>query len=262
MNRMKFTAQELYVLAMAVGKEKMYGIPDGFALIPDEERPAVRQQVSDALQDEGVLVMDFDGKVSVCPEYTELISVYCDCRKCLTVNRQRADGTAEDKIFWQYNGKLYCAEALEDDYVFRAVSEAEVKADLLQEKWLSVGASQHVESVIPQIALTKAKRHAMKNMDEDALRLLKQNGADGRTASVIYDGLQEKAQYLGLLLMEPSSDGCKKTEKAWLSSRGVLFAMGKTVVNYRTSVAFTEADAESVSVGIEELAAEFFGRAR
>ena len=102
----------------------------------------------------------------------------------------------------------------------------------------------------------------MKNMDEDALRLLKQNGADDRTASVIYDGLQEKAQYLGLLLMEPSSDDCKKTEKAWLSSRGVLFAMRKAIVNYRTSVAFTEADAESVSVGIEELAAEFFGRAR
>ena len=259
MNRMKFSAQELYVLAAAAKKEKMYGLPDGFSWMPEEEMPVAHRQIADALLDEGVLVMDFDGKTSVAAEYVEMVNVYCDCSKCLTLNRQKENGVSEDKIFWQYNERMYCAEAQEDDYVFHTVSGPEIQADLAQEKWTSVGAAG-METVIPQIALTKAKRYAIKEKTEEALRILKQNGADNRTAAVLYDGLREKAQYLGLLLMDMSSGTCEKTEKAWLNGRGVIYSMGKTVVNLRTCTVFTEVEREAVSQDIEKLAAAFFRR--
>ena len=117
-----------------------------------------------------------------------------------------------------------------------------------------------METVIPQIALTKAKRYAIKEKTEEALRILKQNGADNRTAAVLYDGLREKAQYLGLLLMDMSSGTCEKTEKAWLNGRGVIYSMGKTVVNLRNCTVFTEVEREAVSQDIEKLAAAFFRR--
>ncbi len=260
MKRMKFSAQELYVMAATAGKGKMFGIPDGFAWTPDEEIPAARQRIKDALLDEEILAMDFDGKISVTPDYAELVNVYCDCKKCLTVNRQKAEGESEDVIFWQGNGKLYRAEVLEEDYVFSEIDDLSAEAELTQNNWSTISTAKDAEAVIPQIALTKAKRYGMQGDTEETLRILKQNGADDRLAAVLMDGLQEKAQYLGLLLMDIRSGKCEKTEKAWLNSRGVLFAMRTTVVNFRTCTVFTETDKDTALADEKELIDTFLGR--
>ncbi len=240
MKRMKFTAQELYILAYAAGKNKMYGIPDGFAWLEDEEVPAARQQVVDTLLEEGVLNMDFDGKLLVSSEYLDLVGVYCDCSKCLTSNSQNADGSSEDLIFWQYRGAFFRAEIEEDLYFFSGCTALEAEESLTRREWPGSPSQPEKETVIPRIALTKAKRYAGKGTADDALRILVQNGADERTAAVLCDGLQEKAQYVGLLLMDMSSGKCEKTERAFLSSRGATYALCSTVVNFRTCTVFTE----------------------
>lgn len=257
MKRMRFTAQELYVLAAAADKGKMYGIPDGFAWVPDEELQITRQQVSDALLEEDVLEMDFDGKLSLSGDYQELVGVYCDCQKCLTVNRQSTDGSSEDLIFWKKDGNIYRADIGEDWYTFSRISPVEAEASVTAEDWPERPPQSSADIVIPQIALTKAKRYAMNGNEEETLRILLQNGADDRTAAVICDGLQERAQYIGLLLMDMRSGNCEKTQSAFLSSRGITFAMDTTVVNFRTCTTFTEWEGKEVLGRIKELMSAF-----
>ena len=257
MRRMRFTAQELYVLAATAGKGKMYGIPDGFAWVPEEELQLMRQQVSDELLDEDILEMDFDDKLSISGDYQELIDVYCDCQKCLTVNRQNSEGRSEDLIFWQKDGDIYLAEIDEDWYTFNKISPQEAEASVAAESWPESTPQSSTSIEIPQIALTKAKRYAMNGNTEEALRILLQNGADDRAAVVLCDGLQEKAQYVGLLLMDMCSGNYEKTESAFLSSRRITFAMGTTVVNFRTCTTFTECEGAEVQRKIKELVTAF-----
>ena len=257
MKRMRFMAQELYVLAATAGKRKMYGIPDGFSWVPDEELWATRQQVSDALLEEGVLEMDFDGKLSVSDDYQEMIGVYCDCQKCLTFNRQSPDGKSEDLIFWQKDGVFYRAEIDEDWYAIGKVSPDETETSIVTEYWLERMFQPSEDVVIPQIALTKAKRYLMDGKTDEAIRILKQNGADDRTVAVLCDGLQEKAQYVGLLLMDMRSGECEKNERAFLSSRGITFAVRTTVVNFRSCAAFTECEGKTAQRQIKELVTSF-----
>ena len=260
MRRMKYTAQELYVLAAAAGKKTMYGIPDGFALLNDEEIPAARRQAEDILLDEGITAMDFDGRLNVSAEYMKLANICCDCEKCLTVNRQRTDGTAEDIIFWMYGGKLYQAEVVDDYYVFSDVEEATVRASAFGEKWHCGKTQGENRTVIPRVTLIKAKRYAAENKTEDAVRFLRQSGADDRTSAVIVDGLQERAEYLGLLLMEIEGTECKKTEKAWLNSRGVACAVANVVEDFRSCIAFSETTEEEINGEIRELTDMFLSR--
>lgn len=252
MKRMRFTAQELYVLAETAGKSKMYGIPDGFAWVPGEELRAMRQQIGDALLEEDILEMDFDGKLNVAADYQELVGVYCDCQKCLTINRQSNDGRSEDMIFWQKDKNIYRAEIDEDWYAIGKVSPFEAEASVIAENWPERLSQPLAEVVIPQIALTKAKRYAMSGNTEEALRILRQNGADDRTAAVLCDGLREKAQFIGLLLMDMRSGNCEKTESAFLSSRGITFAMRTTIVNFRTCTTFAECEGTEAQRQIEE----------
>lgn len=257
MKRLRFTAQELYILASCSDKKKMYGIPDGFAWLPDEEVAVARQLVCDTLQEEGILIMDFDGKISVAPDYQKLVCIYCDCQKCLTVNRQLVDGKAENLIFWCYDAHIFLAEAEEDYYCFREVTPTEVESQIFGEKWSCTEEHKNYEITIPQIALKKAKRFATKDDSENAIRILKQNSADERTAVILFDGLQEKAHFLRLLLMSLDLDHPEETEKAWLNSRRTIISIRQTVVNFRTCTCFTEVSEESVKQGVKEFVANF-----
>ena len=257
MKRMRFNAQELYVLANISGKESMYGIPDGFERIPDEEVPSVRETIIGKLLDEGIITMDFDGNLTVAEDYRKLVSVYCDCQKCMTVNRSGDDGAAEDLIFWRFNGKTYRAEVLDDDLAFSLTADLEPETVLMQDEWRETPEREPSETIIPQIALSNAKRSAAEGKKDEALRVLRQNGADERTAAVLYDGLQGNAHYLGVLIMDLSTGGFEKTEKAWLSGRDMILALSTTVVNFRTCTVFTGIARETLLHGLKELASSF-----
>lgn len=257
MRRMRFTAQELYLLAAYSEKKKMYGIPDGFAWLSVEEAASARQQVSDDLLNGGILSMDFDGKISVVPEYQELVSVYCDCMRCLTVNRQSSNGNAENLIYWNYNGQVFQAEADGDQYCFKEIKSTDVVAHIFAESWSSIDIHDDTQLIIPQIALKKAKRTVAKGDSENAKRILRQNGADERTATVLLDGLQEKANYLRLLLMSPNPDNCEEVEESWLNSRRITFSLHKTEVNFRTCTCFAEVSEIDVRQGVIEIVESF-----
>ena len=256
MKRMRFNAQELYVLAALSGKKKMYGIPNGFEWLPDDEVNVVRQEVSDALLEEGILSMDFDGEISVSPDYRTLVNAFCDCKRCLTVNRQEPDGNFNDQIFWYYKGTITQATADEGSYFFSEVSPSEVKAELLNDEWKSTDFPAYVETIIPQIFLEKAKRYALKNTEE-TLRILRQNNADERTAAILCDGLQCRAHYFRIILMDMSSGECVKSEKSWLESRGITVSMNTTIVNFRTCTKFVETEEKCVKAEIAEFVSLF-----
>lgn len=240
MKQQSFTAQELFCMARLSGKRVIYGIPDGFALVPQEELQGEVQRVTDSLCDKGIATMDFDGKITVSEEYSELLRSCCDCGKCLTVNLKKKDGTEENDIFWILDGVFLMAEVIGERYVFSSTDTSFVK-ELFFGIDFPAGDSSHAsETVILLRKLTEAKRACTQGKTDDATRILRQNGADERLACVIADGLCEKAGYVGLLLMENSGGNCKKTERYFLHSRGLILALSQTVVNLRTCCSFKE----------------------
>lgn len=257
MKRMRFTAQELYVMAAIAGKDKMFGIPDGFSGISEEELPAIRQQVFDSLLDEGVIRMNFEGRYSVSEQYSAMIMIYCDCTKCLTINRQSADGDTENMIYWQYNGDFFAAEVDGNYYFLRKSSPAEVGQLSVYGFGSYTMDIQNGETIVPQIALKKAKRSIEEKDIENATRILKQNGADERVAAIVLDGLQEKAHYLRLLFIDTIDAGGKEIEKSWLSSRRVIISLRQAVVNYRSCVCFSEVTKKTVEQDVHGILENF-----
>lgn len=257
MRRMRFQAQELYILAAIAGKEKMYGIPNGFAGTSQREEQTVRQIITDSMLEEGIINMDFNGNYSISEKYAAIAEIYCDCNKCMTVNKQLPDGKAENLIFWRDDAHLFLAEIEGDYYCLRECDTMEVEARVSGESWTGVEEYYNSVFTIPQIALKKAKRFAIKNDSDNAIRILKQNGADERAAVILFDGLQETAHYLRLRLLNLKPDYCEEVEKEWLNSRGVILSLHQTVVNYRTCTCFTEVSEKSVEQGVREILANY-----
>lgn len=252
-----FTAQELICMARLRRKRKIYGIPDVFSAVPQEYRRTVMQNTYDTLLEKQIAVMDFDRKTTLSETYDTLVDFCCDCGKCLTVNNQRSALTNTSYIFWQWIGTYQMAEVVEDQYVFSQVDASAIKAFLADVRYHSQDTGTFLDAVIPQIALTRAKRACKSGNDEDAIRILRQNGAEERLARVITDGLHESACYIDLMYMDNRKGVCQKTEKTYLSSRGAAFSLGETVVNLRSCVRFTETDGGVVQSEISDLVNAF-----
>lgn len=248
-----FTARELFCMAYLTQKKKMYGIPDQMGT----DRQAMMQSVIDSLIDKQIAVMDMDGHVSLADEYCELISFVSDCRKCLTINIQKEDQTTQSVILWKYNGRYLMAEAIGERYVMSAVDQSMIRAmtpSVIPKREYS---DQTAEAVIPRIELVKAKRFCQSGKQEDAIRVLRQNGADERLASAIAEGLSERAYYLGILYMDVKQDECAKMESAFLSNQDVLLQLSQTIVNFRTCAVFSEVTSESMQNAIAQTIENF-----
>ena len=253
MKQQSFTAQELFCMARLSGKRAIYGIPDGFALVPQEELQGEVQRVTDSLCDKGIATMDFDGRITVSEEFSELLRFCCDCGKCLTVNLKKIDGTEENYIFWRLDNALLMAEVVGERYVFSSTDDSLIRALFAGIRFPAGETAGSSEAVIPGRELTEAKSACMQGKSGDATRLLRQNGADERLACVIADGLSEKAGYVGLLLMENGNGSCKKTEKIFVSSRGMTLALTQVVVNLRTCCSFKEQGGEEAGAEVSAL---------
>lgn len=246
-----FSAQELICMAKLCGKKVIHGIPDGFAAISEEDMPVVFQQVYDVLIKKRIAELNFDGRMFLYDEYTELINICCDCDKCLTVNIQRTDHTASDYIFWHFHDTFHMAEVIEDSYVFSKIDAALIGPMISEPGFPCGNTVASSELVIPQTELLKAKRQCKGGSFDSAVRILRQNGADERLSHIIADGLGEKAAYIGLLYMDNREGG--QTEKAYLSSQGAAFELSQTIVNFRTCAVFKEVDGTNVKREISAL---------
>lgn len=253
----QFTAQELYCMAKLCKKKAMFGIPDGFELLSDEERPQAQLEVMDSLLSKQITRMDLDGKtVFAYKAYRELISAICDCDACLTVNSQIGADRSEDIVFWSSANGILRAEVIEDRFVFGPEDAAGVKAYLSAVILKSRSSKAGLSATIPQIVLANAKRRVVDKKEEDARRMLLQNGADVLTDAIL-TGLQEKADYLGLLLMVNKPTEQPPQQAAFLCAGDILLSLSDKVVSYRNCTVFSACSENDAAVQIQSLLDQF-----
>lgn len=253
MRQSSFTAKELYGMAYLAKKQKMYGVPDAMGA----DRKAELQTVLDGLVSQGIADMDMDGKITLRADYFPTVSYYCDCEKCLTVNVRKEDSTEQSVIFWLHNDGGVMAEVMDDRYVFSAVDMDTVKA--MVNGLLCTDSTKELTApvVIPQLDIVKAKRACLRGNYAEAVRMMRQSGADSRISNAIVSGLQGHAYYLGLLYMDMQTGTCRKKDLSFLYSDGMILSLGQTVANLRTCATFTTITREDMHDTVRSFVNEF-----
>lgn len=225
-------------MAKLLRKNYLFGIPNGFEMLSEEEVPQAEASVFDELLNKQIARMDMDGRTVLAEEYYELVAAICDCDACLTVNYQKRQDRAEDTVFWETGASFLRADVVDDCFVFVAEDAAGIKSYF---STVVMGSRDEVERksvTIPHITLAKAKRALADKRDDDAKRTLLQNGT-GSLADAILAGLKEEANYLGLLLMVNKPIEKPLRQAAFLCAGGILLELSETVMNYRNSTVFS-----------------------
>ena len=256
METRSFTALELYYLAYLCGKTKMFGLPDIFSAIPDEEKQSVLRQTVDALAVKNAVEMDFDGNQTVTSEVREIVNAYCDCEKCFTVNSTAMDGSSDSFIVWNTFGKLYCANISEDLYWISETDEGTIRLLTLKGQFHETIVRSIPNSTILNTALQKAKRFAMSGNPEEALRILLQNGASETAAPLILNSLLETNNYYCIALFTSEADTA--FEKAWIGNADTILELREESVNFRPCTMFSEVSLYNVREEINGMIEKFF----
>lgn len=249
-----FTAQELLCMAVYGGYETICGIPNEFSIF--EQNEAVQQfyEILDALVDAGVLIMDFDGEVTLSHEYTSMIASCCECKKCLTISRQKKDENCQTQIFWHTDEGYLMADLNEDKYIFYAVDFPPIAAAFC---WQTASRSEPGTVTVPDMLLHKAKRQLQMDSEEACLRTLYQNGVSKEIAAVIVDGFLNHAEFLEIKLITKEKESNAVKEVAFLGSRGLSVEMVSTLMQFRNSTEFRIIDKNVINEHIQMLYAAF-----
>lgn len=253
MKKQQFSAQELYCIAYLAKKKKMYGIPAAFG----NDRRAEMQDTIDDLLKQQIAEMDIDGKIRLNEAYKHTADIISDCDKCITVNTQNEDGTSNNYIFWRCSSDYFMAEVLDYHYVISQIGAEFISSIFDGLAFTFQNEEQGRQCVLPQLILTKAKRLCMDGRQDDAVRLLRQNGASEEIALVITQGLCEKARYVATLLMEIQDGVCQKKSEAFLGAKGITLSLKQTVEDYRTCCAFNEVPRDDANKAIREAVGAF-----
>lgn len=243
----QFTAQELFCMAEFFHKKALYGIPNGFEMLSEEQAAQVKAEVLDNLLSKQITKMDMDGNTVLADKaYQELITSICDCDACLTVNYQFGVDRSEDVVFWRTATGYLRADAIGDQFVFISEDASGISSYFATLAMKSRTAYTRKTATIPQIALARAKRALADGNKDDAVRVLLQNGADALSDTILA-GLQGEADYLGLLLMEnkPSEKGPQQA--VFLGKDGVLLSLSDAIFNYRNCTTFSAWDENDAS---------------
>ncbi len=251
-----FTAKELFTMAYLLKKQKMYGLPYEMGKKQHEEM----QLVIDELLTQGIVQMDMDGNIEVLPAYGDLVNIYCDCNKCLTINVRKEDMTTQSLIFWVYNNTCFMAECVDDHYIFSPIDDFIVKATIV-DLLCTVDADILSEPVvIPQISVIKAKRACTKGKYNDAIQIIRQCGASSDVCNAIVSGLEERAYYFGLVYMDIHTGVCDKKELTYLCTNKILLSLEQTTVNFRTCAVFTPIDCHDMHNAVNTYVNEFMSK--
>lgn len=254
-----FTAPELYCMARLAGKRRMFGIPDVLAGISKDEQPSIIRHYCDELVQRGIAALDIDGNIRLVEEYRNIPNIYSDCDYCMTITRQAESGENKAYAFWKKAGKIHMAESVGEGYLITESNQKEVRSCC----GIDIAAADDDTEVIaqstpiPQIALVKAKRAAMSGERDRVIRILRENGADQQLAGILCRGLEEKADYVGLLLMKAAGEKVETQEVAWLQRNGVTLTAHKEVINYRTCIAFERTPAAGLAAKAEAIVETF-----
>lgn len=257
MTRRSFTAQELFCMALLQRKRQMYGIPTGFEDMSKEKAWELLQQLQNSLIAEDIVEMDFDGQFSLKHDYEEFLRYICDCNKCMELSSQRNNRT-QRFIFWKLENEYIMAEAIGSKFLFSKTSPDQIRA-LTADMWSEeTCCKQKKEIEIRQLAMKKAKRLSLEGNREEAIRLLRQNGADVETARLISDGFEDKADFLAVLLMAGEKDSGPEREALFLAAEESIFEVSQTVINLRTFTKLSSVDGEYPQKTLSETLEMFF----
>lgn len=258
----RFTAREIVCMAVLCRERSLYGIPDEFRRIPEEQRQREMQWALDRLVDRGVVEMDFDGRVSMNSDYLWLIESICRCERCVTLERREAEVKKEAFIFWRTGDKFLIAELDGETYLF-SLADPLIMRGILEECVLTSSVrSLGGEAVVPNTELKKAARFRRQGNYTEAIRILRQNGAEERLVQFILDWTAEKASFVFLRNMEIRDGVCTQNEISYGVAEGLVLSVQKTVVNYATCTVFREVDGETVSVALAAAADAFLGEGK
>ena len=232
-----FTLEQLFCMAQIARKKRLFGIADPFQGHDTDNRSAVMSETVDELLQLGVVEVDFINGVCIKEQYKDYLSFICDCDMCLVCNQMEC-GDTKNVVLWKKNGTFLMAEMVGNRVVLSNLSMTQVEYLLAAIKF-GESANIIVDSFcIPQIELSKAKRLLMNGKRQEAVRVLRQNGTEQHLVRALLTGLEEKASFLGLTLVDCETDGVNQTEHTWLFSEDILLSLQKQVINYRTCTRF------------------------
>ena len=259
MDFQSFTALELYCLAYLCGKTKMYGIPDPLSQLADEQKSETLDSTITSFIDRGILVMDFDGNQALQQEYEMLVSVFCDCDKCLIVNIANPGKEEKNLVVWKTNQSVFFAEKVDDVYSLSTVQEYTIRSIFNPFFSELCDGESSIESTVLNLSLIKASRAAEKGDLQAALRILKQDGVCDSIAGVVIDGMQKKAMYLGCLLIEIDKEhGNSEKSSAFLCSRNRMLHLTQRYRNLRNCTSFGSISKEDAIKEVNGILDVFF----
>lgn len=239
METLSFTALELFCLAYLCGRTKMYGLPDPLSHLSDEQKIDMIDLTLSTFIEHGILVMDFDGNQSLQQDYRELVSVICDCDKCLTVNISKPENEETYLVAWKKQNFVFCAEQNDNVYTISSVQERTIQSLFYPFYSELCDSDASVESTVLNMSLVKASRAAEKGNLQEAIRILRQEGVCDSIAGVVIDGIQKKATYLGYLLIEIDKEhGNSEKSSAFLCSRNRILHLNQRYRNLRNCTSF------------------------
>lgn len=249
-------------MAVLCRERSLYGIPDGFRQIPEEHRLKEMQSVLDSLVERGVIEMDFDGRLSMHSDYLWLIREICHCERCVTLERRAGEEKKEAFIFWRTGESLLMAEAEGDEYLFSTADHLIVRGILEKSVMTSGSKSLGREVTVPNTALKKAARFRRQGNYTEAIRILRQNGAEEQLVRIISDWTAEKTTDISLRNMKIQEGVCTQSEISYVASEGTVLSVQEMVVNYATCTVFREVDVENVLAALIEAADRFLGEGK
>lgn len=254
MTKTCFTAQELFSMAHVSKKQKMYGVPDAFAQRDATKRERAMRQVCDNLVNDSVMDVDFEGNYCLHPANADLVQFICEPDMCLSIELQRVHNPGTRYIFWRKRNQTLWAEVENNRFRFFRDNPEWVLESC---RGVLQGTDIIEKTVIPRIALQKASRFCKANIPDDAIRILRQNSASEKLATVIVDYLCNEGAFIGATLLCLHDSQPQKRRIAFLSGRNIVLSIGETITNLRTCSVFTGVTTEHAEGALESMLLSF-----
>ena len=239
-------------MAILANQEKLYGIPDVFG----KDREMQVQNAMDSLLENQIASMDMDGNIMMAESYHALMDLVCSCEECITIHYQN-QGQRQGYLLWKKVGRILLAEAIGGKFLFswpdRTVVQSVFDALLVDRTYVERGRSV----VIPRIVLQKVQRMCLEAQTEEALRVLRQNGAPVAIAWAIAEEYLGKVCSYKLVYMQPGRRDAETVQLACIASAELCLRVSQTVQNLRTCMAFGETDPAGVNQDVQNIARAF-----
>jgi hypothetical protein len=149
------------------------------------------------------------------------------------------------------------AEIRDGRYMFSAVDGTTVDTMLHSLPLTHTPGARIVETVLPQMALRKAHRLCCEQLHDDAVRLLRQHGAELMVAEAVVDSFSNQGESIHILYLLRTTGAPKTIERTYLWSRGLCFLAEQTVQGLRTCTRFTASETADVRQTIQNISMAF-----